>query len=64
MKNVACDYQTVKDYLDDAIVTSIFTTKYSASQIALYLDVDPSGRHAAIEKVDKVYDELVKQYNS
>ena len=64
LKNVACDYQTVKDYLDDAIVTSIFTTKYSASQIALYLDVDPSGRHAAIEKVDKVYEELVKQYNS
>ena len=64
LKNVDCDYQTVRDYLDDAIVTSIFTTKYSASQIALYLDADPSGRHASIEKMDKVYEELIKQYNS
>ena len=63
LKEVKCEYQTVKDNLDDAIVTSIFTTKYSASQIALYLDQDASGRHAAIEKVEKIYDELIKQYN-
>ena len=64
LKNVKCEYQTVNDYLDDAIVTSIFTTKYSASQIALYLDIDPSQRHAAIEKVEKIYDELIKEYQS
>ena len=60
---VTCDYQTLYEYLDDASVTALFTTKYSADQIALYLG-NLDGKSASISKVDKVYDELLKAYES
>ncbi len=62
LQNVECEYKTLKANLDDAIVTSIFSNEYSASQIALYLNT--SEKSASITKVDKVYDELIKSYNS
>jgi len=60
---VKCEYQTLKSYLDDEIITSLFSTKYSSSQIALYLDLAQDGKHAAITKVDKVYDKLIEDYS-
>ena len=62
LQNVECEYKTLKANLDDAIVTSIFSNEYSASQIALYLNT--SEKSASITKVDKVYDELIKSYNN
>ncbi len=64
LQKVTCEYQTLKGYLDDEIVNAMYSDKYSTSQLALYLDSDPSGRKATITKVDKVYDGLIKEYNS
>ena len=62
LQNVECEYKTLKANIDDEIVKSIFSNEYSASQIALYLNT--SEKSASITKVDKVYDELIKSYNS
>ena len=64
LQKVTCEYQTLKGYLDDEIVNAMYSDKYSTSQLALYLDSDPSGRKATITKVDKVYEELIKAYES
>ncbi len=64
LQKVTCEYQTLKGYLDDEIVNAMYSDKYSTSQLALYLDSDPSGRKATITKVDKVYDGLIEEYNS
>ena len=61
LQDVDCEYQTLKEYLREQIVTSIFSTDYSASQIALYLDT--AEKKATIEKVEKTYNELVDLYN-
>ncbi len=60
---VTCDYETLYAHLDDLAVTALFTNKYSADQIALYLG-NLDGKSASISKVDKVYDELKKAYES
>ncbi len=61
LQSVECEYQTLKAFLDDGIVTSIFSNEYSAGQIALYLNT--SEKSASINKVDKVYEALIKSYN-
>lgn len=62
-KSVKCEYQTLNAYLDDANITALFSNKYSASQIALYLDIPEKNRHASINKVDKVYEALIKEFD-
>ena len=60
LKDVKCDYTTLKKNLSDTIIDQLFSTAYSESQIALYLDT--AEKPTSITKVDKVYDELLKEY--
>ena len=62
LQKVECDYETLYENLKQAVIDELFSTKYSESQLELYLNI--STKDAKINKVDKVYDELLKEFES
>ena len=62
LTKVECEYKTLEDNLKESIIDDLFSTAYSASQIGLYLNI--AEKETSIEKVDKVYEELIKEFES
>ena len=62
LQNVKCEYKTLKDNLSESIIDNLFSTAYSQSQVELYLNI--ASKDTSITKVDKVYDELIKEFES